>query len=229
MSFIKTSKAYSKLIFSFSKTFFQMLKGVRAISNLSQPPITIFGGSKLKQESSYMKDAYKLAHMIGKEDIPVLTGGGPGIMKAANCGLLHEKIASRNIALESSVGITVKGLDENGTLNSFNCCAITQITMEHFFSRKWLLMRYSIGFVIFPGGFGTMDELFEILTLIQTQKYKAVPVILIGTDYWMPLITWMENTMLKQGLITQHDTSLYTITDDLNEALNILVKFCKKC
>ena len=192
-------------------SYVRMIKGVWKISKLSQPIVTIFGGSKLHQDHEYSKKAYDLGVLLVSHNVSVITGGGPGIMEAASCGAFKKKEGVR------SIGITVKGL-ENEAVNS---CADDMLVVKHFFTRKWLLTRYSNAFVVCPGGFGTLDELFEITTLMQVDKMEHKPVVLIGVEYWQPLLKWMEKA-IDEGLLLQKDMDLLYVTDDIKDALKYL-------
>lgn len=216
----QTIKAYATLAAHLAKVFFQLLYGIWKLSKLKKAPITIFGGTRLKSDSIYMKKAQELASMLASYDIPVLTGGGPGIMEAASCGA-----ATRKGQIVTTIGIGVKGLNDP---LPFNRCVKDTIQMDYFFSRKWLLVKYSIGFAVFPGGFGTLDELMELLTLIQTNMRPKAPIVLIGVDYWKPFMYWIEHSALKHQLISQEDAALFSITDDIKEAFNLLNAHCQK-
>jgi uncharacterized protein (TIGR00730 family) len=208
-------KAYLLLSVHLLRVFFNLLYGIWKLSKLKRAPITVFGGTKLKKESIYIEKARILAQRLLEHNIPVITGGGPGIMEAANCGAYVEGEKS----VITTMGIGVKGLDEP---NQFNPCVQEHIIMDYFFARKWLLVTYSIGFAVFPGGFGTLDELTELLTLIQTKMRKPAPIVLIGVEYWSPLMEWINESALRHGLITKEDVALFTITDDLEQALDLL-------
>jgi uncharacterized protein (TIGR00730 family) len=212
-------KAYFALAGHMMRMFFQLLYGIWKLSKLKKAPVTIFGGSRLGPESEYIKKAQQLATMLAEFDIPVLTGGGPGIMEAASCG-----IEAHKGKVVTTIGIGVKGLGDP----AFNKCVRNAIQMDTFTSRKWLLVKYSIGFAIFPGGFGTLDELAELLTLIQTKMRPKAPIVLIGKSYWKPFMDWIEQSALKHGLIRPEDVRLFSVTDDINEAFNLLQVHCKK-
>jgi uncharacterized protein (TIGR00730 family) len=195
-----------------------LLRGIRKVTQLERAPVTIFGGSRLKSDSIYMEQARQLAQMFASHGIPVLTGGGPGIMEAASCGAgsIHSKVIT-------TIGISVTGLNKAGPRS---VCQRDVIFMDNFSARKWLLIRYSRGFAVFPGGFGTLDELMELLTLIQTKKLPKAPIVLIGTDYWKPFLTWVHDSALALGLISPEDRTLFTVTDDINEAFELLKAHC---
>lgn len=204
------------LIGRHTKLLFNLLYGIWKISKLKYAPVTIFGGTKLKADSIYIKQAHAFARMLVDSNISVLTGGGPGIMEAANCGAIIEK----NKGIITTMGITVKGLDREA--DDFLKCAPEYIVMADFPARKWLLINYSIGFAVFPGGFGTMDELMGLLTLIQTKKRNGAPIVLIGIDYWKSFMKWLTESALENNLVSKADVALFSITDDLNYALKLL-------
>lgn len=202
----------------FIKVIFQVLYGSWKLSSLSQPRITIFGGSRVGKESKYAKDTFDLAQRLVNQDISVLTGGGSGVMNAANCGAVSSK--KKDV---KSVGIGVKELGEGR-----NPCVQEYFELEYFFARKWLLTRYSMAFIVFPGGFGTMDELAEVLTLIQTKKLDRVPIVMVGKEYWRDFMEWAKDSAVAHGLIDQEDLKLFTITDDLDEVFEIISKECDR-
>jgi uncharacterized protein (TIGR00730 family) len=195
----------------------QILYGIWRLTGVPGPIVTIFGGARVPQEDPYAKRAHQLGHKLVTHDISVLTGGGPGIMEAASCGAIA--VGKKN----RSVGIGVKELGEGR-----NPCVQEYFELDYFFARKWLLTRYSIAFVVFPGGFGTLDELGEVLTLIHTNKLPRVPIILIGTEYWYLFMQWFTNEALKHRLITYEDLTLFSVTDDIDYAFNIIYDACKK-
>jgi len=192
-----------------------VFRGILKISRLSHPPVTIFGGARLKADSIYMKKARELAHTLADSGIPVLTGGGPGIMEAASCGAFET-----NQRVITALGVTVPGLD----INESPACRSEVIVIKNYAARKWLLIEYSIGYVVYPGGFGTINELTELLTLMQTKLHPQAPIILIGIEYWEPILAWLQDSALKNGLIAQEDIELFTVTDDIMQAYELLVR-----
>ena len=208
-------RAYGRLFLFMFKLSFHVINGIRHIAKLKRAPITIFGGTRLKQDSKYAHDAMKLAEMLAGHGIPVLTGGGPGIMEAASCGALRYEKGG----VITTIGITVVGL-ETGIEHS--TCPRSVIEVDNFSARKWLLIHYSVGFVVFPGGYGTLDELMELMTLIQTKKRVKAPIILIGTEYWKPFVQWVHESALKLGLIADQDAQLFMLTDSVDEAYRLL-------
>jgi hypothetical protein len=154
--------------------------------------------------------AEELGRMLANEGFSVITGGGPGIMEAANKGA-HE-------AGGQSVGLNIVLPFEQKS----NPYTTIHINFRYFFVRKVMFVKYAMSYVIFPGGFGTMDELFEALTLIQTDKLKPFPVIMIGSQYWAGLLEWIEDTMLEDGMILPEDRSIYTLVDSPRDAVEII-------
>jgi uncharacterized protein (TIGR00730 family) len=194
------------LAYQFFRVFLQLIYGVWQVSKLPHPIISIFGSAKMPQADKYAKDANLIASLFVKEGISVLTGGGPGIMEAVTCGIVQSRKQKGTV---TSIGIGVSGLDEPK-----NMCVEEYFELDYFFARKWLLTQYSSGFIVFPGGFGTLDELMEVLTLIQTKKMKKVPIVLIGKDYWHPFMQWVTEEAFPRGLILQEHINLFSVTDD---------------
>jgi len=169
------------------------------------PSITVFGSARTEKENKYYKQAVILGDKLGSAGFNVITGGGPGIMEAANKG------AYQNPEVES-IGLNID-LPMEQTANPYTT---KERTFDYFFSRKVMLVKYSIAYVIFPGGFGTLDELFEALTLIQTKKVSGVRIFVVGVDFFQPLLDFIENTLLPQGMIDAEDLDIITLTDDLD-------------
>lgn len=173
--------------------------------------VSIFGGTHLSEDSPYYRQARSLAYTIVKElNYAVLTGGGPGIMEAANRGAFE--------AGGNSLGIEVE-LNPPQEENPYHT---DSINFHHFFSRKTALSFAAETYIFFPGGFGTMDEFFEILTLVQTRKIVKVPIILFGSDYWRKIEKLMRDEFLTRGVITEEDLKLFTITDNEDEVIKII-------
>lgn len=206
------------LYFKLTRVSFQILYGVWKIAALSGPVVSIFGGARIGQGTKYFEKAHWIAQQMVAHDISVLTGGGPGIMEAASCGAIDVKTGKGR-----SIGIGVENLGE-----ARNPCVSEYFELNYFFARKWLLTQYSKAFVIFPGGFGTLDELFEILTLFQTKKMPTVPIVLVGISYWEPFVHWLEHKALVHGAIKKEDLGLIVLTDDLQKAVDIVLATCKE-
>jgi uncharacterized protein (TIGR00730 family) len=171
------------------------------------PAVTIFGSARVKPGEPYYELAEDIARRLSEAGFAVISGGGPGIMEAANRGA-HE-------AGGRSIGCNIELPHEqrpNPYVDRF-------ITFRYFFVRKVMLVKYSVAFVVLPGGFGTLDELFEALTLVQTGKIAAFPVVLMGTEYWRPLCDFLRNTLAAQGMVAPADLDLLTVTDSLDEAV----------
>ncbi|MBA3304651.1 MAG: TIGR00730 family Rossman fold protein [Thermoleophilaceae bacterium] len=172
--------------------------------------VSIFGSARTGVDHPQYVRARKLAATLGSAGYAVLTGGGPGIMEAANRGA-HEAGAL-------SIGLGIDLPFEQG----MNPWVDLPLEFHYFFTRKVMFVRYASAFVVFPGGFGTMDELFEALTLIQTRKIRDFPVVLVGTNYWSGLVGWIRERMLVDGWIAARDVDLLRVTDDLDEVRRIV-------
>lgn len=180
----------------------------------SEKSVTFFGSARFKSSNEHYKQARELARRIASElNYAVVTGGGPGVMEAANRGAIEGNGASIGLAIE---------LPHEQIKNSY---LTASLDFYYFFSRKVALSFSAEAYVFFPGGYGTMDEFFEIMTLVQTQKIPRVPIILMGRDFWDPLNTFIRKHMLNSHQsIDKRDMELYTITDDAEEALQIIKK-----
>ncbi len=174
------------------------------------PAVTFFGSSRSREQDRYYRLAYETAFNLGKLGYTIITGGGPGIMEAANRGA-HDSGAI-------SVGLNI----EIPTEQHPNKYQNLSLKFDYFFVRKVMLLKYSLAYVIFPGGFGTMDELFEALTLIQTGKSYRFPLILVGGDYWKPLLEFMENVMVRFGTISRKDIDLMNLVETPQEVAELI-------
>jgi len=177
------------------------------------PAVTIFGSARTPINNPYYKASMMLARELAKHNLAVITGGGPGIMEAANRG------AAR--ARGKSVGLNIELPNEQ----SGNRYANVPIHFHYFFSRKVCFVKYSIAFVFMPGGFGTLDELFEVLTLVQTQRIPRFPLVLFGRKHWQGLLDWLAATLGKGRFISPGDMDLLTLTDDPEEAINVILDY----
>jgi uncharacterized protein (TIGR00730 family) len=189
----------------------ELVEGFEGLSNIG-PAVTVFGSARLKPGSPYYNKCLKVAEGLAKSGFAVISGGGPGIMEAANKGAQN--------ANGTSVGLNI-ALPMEQTQNQFQD---VRIEFRYFFVRKLMFVKYAVAYVIFPGGFGTLDELFEALTLIQTKKIRGFPVVLVGREYWSGLIEWMKTTVLAAGNINQEDLGLMHIVDDPEEVCAIINK-----
>ena len=185
----------------------EFLAGFQDVQRIDRPAVTIFGSARVKEGSATYEDARETARLFAEAGLAVVTGGGPGTMEAANRG------AKEGGGL--SVGFNIMLPHEQG-LNPY--CDIA-VTFKHFYARKVMFVKSAEGFVIFPGGFGTMDELFESLTLIQTGKIGSFPVVLFDTDYWGEMLGWIRAEMLVDGLVSPGDLDLLRLTDEPEEAV----------
>src|SRR3990167_5940340 len=161
-----------------------------------------------------------MAQICVKNKISVVTGGGPGIMEAANCGVLESNHSNR----QRTIGIAMKNLPGEEDVNV--CTTGYNIVLRYFFARKWLLINYSEAFVVFPGGFGTMDELSEVLTLMKSRQLRILPIILYNSRYWKPFLEWVD-LAVKQEIISEDILKLITVSDSLEEIFSILENQCK--
>lgn len=173
------------------------------------PGVTIFGSSRIKANSPNYRRARRLGKRLAEEGFPVFTGGGPGAMAGTNQGAFE--------AGGQSIGLKIDLPAE-----ASNDYLTEEVMFHYFFVRKVCLVRYSIAFILLPGGFGTLDEFFEAITLVQTQKIRPVPIILYGSDFWKGMVRWLRRSPLKEGYINSFDMSLFTITDDINEIVKTL-------
>ena len=188
----------------------EFVEGFDELASLTRG-ISIFGSARTATTDPYYEKARETAALLTREGFAVITGGGPGIMEAANRGAFE--------AGGVSVGCNIELPFEQGA----NPYLTRSLTFRYFFVRKMMFVKYSLGFVIFPGGFGTLDELFEALTLIQTRKIRDFPVVLFGSDYWKGLLDWISDIALKEGKVSEHDLKLLHITDSPEEVVKILV------
>lgn len=189
----------------------EFVEGFDELSKLG-PAVSIFGSARIKPDNPYYILAEHTAAQLVKAGYAIITGGGPGIMEAANKGAYQQG--------GRSVGLNIQ-IPEEQLANKYQNLSLD---FRYFFARKMMFTKYAHAFVIFPGGFGTMDEFFEALTLIQTLKMSRFPVILVGIRYWQGLLDWIKHSMLKEGCIDKEDMDLYILTDDPDEILDIIEK-----
>jgi uncharacterized protein (TIGR00730 family) len=187
----------------------EFVEGFDALAGLG-PAVTVFGSARIGRDHPEYAVARQIGRKLAEEGFAVITGGGPGVMEAANRGCQEGG--------GISVGCNIE-LPHEQALNPY--CDLG-IQFRYFFARKTMFVKYADAFVILPGGFGTLDELFEALTLIQTGKIKHFPVVLVGTDYWAGLLAWMRDVQLPAGAIAQADIDLLQLTDDPDEVCRII-------
>jgi uncharacterized protein (TIGR00730 family) len=189
----------------------EFVEGFGALAELG-PAVGVFGSARTALDDPYYAKAEELGRRLADAGFAVITGGGPGAMEAANKG------ASESGGV--SVGLGIELPFESG-LNEW---VDVGVNFRYFFARKTMFVKYSLGFVALPGGLGTFDELFEALTLVQTQRVTSFPVVLIGVDYWSGLLAWLRDTVLADGKISAADLDLLSVTDDVEEAVALMVK-----
>ncbi len=177
-----------------------------------QDGVVIFGSARTERSDPHYSAAVETARLLAQANFPIITGGGPGIMEAANRGAVEGS--------GLSIGCNIELPFEQGT----NDYVRRSINFRFFFVRKTMFVKYSMAFIVFPGGYGTLDELFEALTLIQTGKVKLFPVVLFGSRYWNGLIDWLKATALHEGKLSPSDMELFQITDDPAEAAEMVIK-----
>ncbi|OYN89578.1 LOG family protein [Parenemella sanctibonifatiensis] len=184
----------------------EFVQGFERLAELG-PAISVFGSARTPEDHPWYAAGRAIGAALGQQGYAVITGGGPGIMEAANRG-------ARDVGARS-VGLGIDLPHEQG----LNAYIDLPIDFRYFFARKTMFVRYSQGFVVMPGGFGTMDELFEALCLVQTGKVQQFPVVLFGTEFWGPLLDWIQTTLVGMGTISPGDVELYRVTDDVDEAV----------
>jgi len=189
----------------------EFVEGFGALAELG-PAVSVFGSARIGPES----ETYRLGVDVGRDLVEagfaVITGGGPGMMEAANKGAAQ--------AGGTSVGLGIELPFETGLNDHVNL----GINFRYFFARKTMFVKYAQGFIVLPGGFGTMDELFEAVTLVQTGKVTHFPIVLVGVAYWSPLLDWLRHTLLEEGTINARELDLVTLVDDPAEAVRIIVE-----
>ncbi|WP_273566966.1 TIGR00730 family Rossman fold protein [Maribacter halichondriae] len=194
----------------------EFVNGYERLSAIG-PCVSIFGSARTKENEKYYQLAVSIAKTISEAGYGVITGGGPGIMEAGNRGA--------HLAGGTSVGLNIDlpfEQHDNPYIDGDK-----SLDFDYFFVRKVMFVKYSQGFVVMPGGFGTLDELFEAITLIQTNKIEKFPIILVGTDFWKGLFEWIKGTMLQAGNISPHDLDLIRLVDTEDEVLEIIDSFYK--
>ncbi len=187
----------------------ELVEGFETLNEIG-PAVTVFGSSRMKPGSYYYEKAVELGKKLSGGGFTVITGGGPGIMEGANKGAHQGK--------SKSIGLNIE-ISEEQRANKYQDISLS---FRYFFVRKLMFVKYAIAFIIFPGGFGTMDELFEALTLSQTKKIGIFPIILFGKDYWKGLIDWFKSTLILNHTIAPEDLGLISLVDEVDEVCQIL-------
>jgi hypothetical protein len=211
MDDLKTSEAWR--IFRIQA---ELIDGIETLNDLG-PAVSVFGGARFDEESLYYAAARETARLLCGQNLAVITGGGPGIMEAASRGCFE--------AGGTSVGLNIVLPREQHPNHYQN----RSITFRYFFIRKLMFVRYAMAYVIFPGGFGTMDEFFESLTLIQTTKIRRFPIVLYATAYWQGLLDWIRKEMLTNGCIAPDDLDLFHLVDTPEAVAGIIAAYVEEC
>ncbi|MBU0477539.1 TIGR00730 family Rossman fold protein [bacterium] len=193
----------------------EFIEGFEILSRVGKA-VSIFGSSRVKPNDKYYKIAEELAAMLVKEGYAIISGGGPGIMEAANKGAFK--------AGGESIGLNIE-IPREQKPNKF---VKTLLNFRYFFCRKVMFVKYASAYVVFPGGYGTMDEFFEALTLIQTKRINSFPVILVGGEYWRELVEWINGELIKRKYISQKDTNIFHVADTSQEVVEVIKNFYKK-
>lgn len=189
----------------------EFTEGIDALSDLGFA-ISIFGSARIEPDNIFYKQTTELANKLAKEGFSIITGGGPGIMEAGNKGAKGEQ--------GKSVGLNI-ALPKEQSPNPYQNITLNY---RYFFARKVMFVKHSMGYVCMPGGFGTLDEFFEALTLVQTNKIYPIPIVLFGTKFWQGLLDWIKEQPLQERLISPQDMDLMYITDDIDEVVDIMLK-----
>ena len=196
------------------KIMSEFVDGFEQLSHI-KPAVSIFGSARMDENSEDYKKAREVARLLSDEGFSIISGGGPGIMEAANRGGAEGKSVS--------VGLNID-LPKEQTPNPYQNLSLN---FNHFFSRKVMFVKYAAAYVVCPGGFGTLDEMAEMLTLTQTGKTPKIPVILMNRQFWQPLLDWFENTLCQQNMITKEDLELFSVVDEPEQALDEIMQFYK--
>lgn len=205
---------FERDVWGIFKVMGEFVEGYETMSHVG-PCVSFFGSARLGMENKYYDMAVQTASKLSETGFGIITGGGPGIMEAGNKGAAQ--------AGGTSVGLCINLPKE--TRGNQYIGSDFRIDFNYFFARKVMFVKYAQGFVVLPGGFGTLDEFFEAMTLIQTQKIQRFPIIIMGKDYWGGLIDWIKNTMVAEKTIDETDLDLFHITDDPDETTSIIYEF----
>ncbi len=211
------SEVKSKNSWQVFRIMAEFVEGFDALTQVG-PSVTVFGSARTQPDDPFYGIAYELGKLLAREGLSVITGGGPGIMEAANKGAKEAGGASAGVGIE---------LPFEASNNAF-IDADKNITFRYFFVRKLMFLKYSQAFVAFPGGLGTLDELFESLTLSQTGKTPKFPILLVGRDYWSGLVDWLRERALAEGYIGADDIELFRVVDTAEEAMDSITRFFAK-
>ena len=193
----------------------EFVEGFEKMSTVS-PSVSIFGSAQRSLDRKWLEKAEETAKLLSDAGFSIVSGGGPGIMEAANKGA--------KAGLSPSIGVNIQ-LPKEQSPNTYQDISLN---FRHFFARKVMFVKYASAYIVFPGGFGTLDELAEILTLVQTGKTRKIPIILVGIDFWYGLLDWIKNTMLKEKVISTEDFDLIQVCEEPEEILNSITNYYKK-
>lgn len=199
------------------KVMAEFVEGFEKLAKIG-PCVTIFGSARTKPTHAYYKTAEEIAYQLVQHGYGVVTGGGPGIMEAGNKGA--NRAGGKSVGLNIYLPHEQKG---NPFIDSDKL-----ITFDYFFVRKVMFMKYSQGFIVMPGGFGTLDELSEALTLIQTRKIGRFPIVLVGKKYWSGLMQWIQQALVEEGMIHEDDLNLFSVVDKPEDAVRVIDDFYSK-
>ncbi len=190
----------------------EFVEGYERLANI-KPSVSIFGSARFKPDNPYYRLAEEIAYKLSDAGFSVVTGGGPGIMEAGNRGAYGGP--------SPSIGLNIK-LPHEQSGNPFQDISLT---FRHFFSRKVMFVKYASAYVVMPGGFGTLDELAEILTLVQTEKTAKIPIILVGSTFWEGLVDWFKESLVENGTISPKDMDLFSVKDDADSVVDAIFKY----
>jgi uncharacterized protein (TIGR00730 family) len=194
------------------KIMSEFVDGFDSLASVKRPAVSIFGSARIQEEDPYYQLAVEVGRRLGEAGYAIMTGGGPGIMEAGNRGASE--------AGAPSIGLNIRLPFEQAENKYTNL----PLEFRYFFVRKVMLIKHAMAFICMPGGFGTLDELFEALTLIQTKRIKSFPIVLVGSSYWAGLVDWIKESMLSVGSITEDDLHIFQIMDSADE----IVKYIRR-
>lgn len=218
MKLVRYFSEFNAYVLRVVKIGWGFLWNLPTLLRVPHPIVTVFGSGALPGEDTYVLKAYEFGRMCAAHGISVITGGGPSIMLAANRGAASIE-QEQNKKITRSLGIGVRGVDENFVQD------IPSIRFRYFFMRKWYLTQFSSAIVVFPGGIGTLDELFDVLNLRKHHMLPAFPIVFIGVEFWTPLIEWLRTYGVARGIIRAEILEVFKVTDDMQEAFE-LVQAC---
>lgn len=217
------TKDIFKVFWGYQRAAFFVVRGIFALARFKRPLVAFFGGKNMPDEGLLAQQASSLAYRLAKEGCAILTGGGPGLMQAANCGA-HKAAQEKGNGSSYTLGIGVDDLDTRYK----NGCGSPFIRAPYFYVRKWLLINYTEAFIIFPGGVGTVDELFEVLNLMKVGTLPPVrPIVLVGVIFWQPLLEWMKEST-RLGYVPERCDDMIVVTDDPEEAFKRVIHLVDK-